>query len=252
MKKLSTLLCSTVLMFALNTTAQTAKKPVPKKITSVKTVKVKKSVKKKVQNTVTDNLVDRTIKVKLTTDSGIIIMKLYDSTPLHRDNFAKLVNDKFYDSLLFHRVIQGFMIQGGDPVSRNAVPGAMLGSGGGNMTRIPGEFRKTLFHKKGVLAAARDGNPEKASSACQFYIVQGRTYSEQELSSFELSRGRKYSPQERLAYKTLGGTPMLDQDYTVFGEVISGMEVIDKIAAVQKDQNNRPLGDVRMKMELVK
>lgn len=252
MKKISTLLCGTILFFALGTSAQTVKKSVAKKSASSKTVKAKKPVTKKAEHTIKDLAADPSIKIKLTTDSGIIIMKLYDSTPLHRDNFAKLVNDKFYDSLLFHRVIQGFMIQGGDPMSKNAVSGSQLGMGGGDMTRIPGEFRTSLIHKKGVLAAARDNNPEKASSACQFYIVQGKTYSEQELSSFELGRGMKYTPQQRIAYKTMGGTPMLDQNYTVFGEVISGLEVIDKIATVQKDQNNRPLGDIRMKMELVK
>lgn len=195
--------------------------------------------------------VDGSIKVKITTDSGVIVVKLSDSTPLHRDNFVKLVQQGFYDSLLFHRVIGEFMIQGGDPQSKNAPAGSMLGMGGGDMARIPAEFKPSLFHKKGALAAARDGNPERASSACQFYIVQGKKYSDQDLNMMELQSGRKFSPAERLAYKTIGGTPFLDQNYTVFGEVISGMEVIDKIAAVAKDGNNRPLGDVHMKMELL-
>ena len=251
MKRISAVLCCFAILFAVNTSAQTAKKKAPKKITTVKTVKVKKTAPK-VQNVVTENLADNSVKVKITTDSGIMIIKLYDSTPLHRDNFVKLVKEKFYDSLLFHRVINEFMIQGGDPLSKNAAPGTMLGSGGGDMTRIPAEFRKTYFHKRGVLSAARDNNPEKASSACQFYIVQGKVYPDAELNMMELSRGSKFSAEERLAYRTLGGTPFLDQNYTVFGEVISGMAVIDKIARVQKDQANRPVGDIRMKIELIK
>ena len=194
----------------------------------------------------------KSIRVKITTDSGVIIVKLYDSTPLHRDNFVKLVKQHFYDSLLFHRIIQGFMIQGGDPNSKTAQPGQMLGNGGGDMERIPAEFRKSLIHKKGVLAAARDGNPQKASSACQFYIVQGNIMTDQQLDQFENSIGMKYTPTQRLAYKTIGGTPMLDQNYTVFGEVISGLKVIDKIASVAKAPGDRPIGDVRMKMEVIK
>jgi cyclophilin family peptidyl-prolyl cis-trans isomerase len=120
------------------------------------------------------------------------------------------------------------------------------------MERIPAEFRPTLFHKKGVLAAARDGNPEKASSACQFYIVQGKKYSDAELNMMEVQMARKFSKVQRLAYKTKGGTPFLDMGYTVFGEVESGLQVVDKIAGVPKDGSDRPLGDVRMKMEVVK
>lgn len=195
---------------------------------------------------------DKSIRVKITTDSGIIIVKLYDSTPLHRDNFVKLVNQKFYDSLMFHRIIPDFMIQGGDPMSKNATAGSMLGMGGGDMARIPAEFRPYLFHKKGALAAARDGNPEKASSACQFYIVEGRVSNDKELDMIQQQKGIKFSPEQRQAYTTVGGTPFLDQDYTVFGEVVSGLEVIDKIINVPRDANNRPLGDVRMKMELLK
>ena len=194
----------------------------------------------------------KSIRVKITTDSGVIIVKLYDSTPLHRDNFVKLVSQGFYDSLLFHRIIQGFMIQGGDPNSKNAEPGQMLGNGGGDMERIPAEFRKSLIHKKGVLAAARDGNPQKASSACQFYIVQGNKIGDDQLNQMEMSIGMKYTSAQRLAYKTIGGTPQLDQNYTVFGEVISGLKVIDKIASVAKAPGDRPIGDVRMKMEIIK
>ncbi len=191
------------------------------------------------------------IRVKITTDSGVILVRLYDSTPLHRDNFVTLVKKRFYDSLLFHRVIQGFMIQGGDPQSKNAVAGAMLGNGGDDMERIPAEFRSTLFHKRGVLAAARDGNPQKASSACQFYLVQGRKMTDQELDKAEAATGRKYSITERMIYKNIGGTPWLDGGYTVFGEVEFGLDVIDKIAGVPKDGNDRPIGDVHMKMEVV-
>jgi cyclophilin family peptidyl-prolyl cis-trans isomerase len=191
------------------------------------------------------------IRIKITTDSGVILVRLYDSTPLHRDNFVALVRKGFYDSLLFHRVIKDFMIQGGDPQSKNAVAGTMLGNGGDDMERIPAEFRTTLFHKRGVLAAARDGNPQKASSACQFYLVQGRKLSDQELDQAEVRTGRKYTITERMVYKTLGGTPWLDGNYTVFGEVEMGLEVIDKIASVPRDPNDRPIGDVRMKMEVL-
>ncbi len=191
-------------------------------------------------------------RVKITTDSGVMIVRLYDSTPLHRDNFVKLVKQGFYDSLLFHRVIPNFMIQGGDPESKHAVAGAMLGNGGGDMPRIPAEFRTSLIHKKGVLAAARDGNPEKASSACQFYLVEGKVSSDGELDMLQSRKANKYTPEQREIYKTIGGTAFLDQDYTVFGEVESGLEVIHKIASAPRDSNNRPLGDIRMRMELIK
>ncbi len=191
-------------------------------------------------------------RVKITTDSGVIVVKLYNETPLHRDNFIKLVASGFYDSLMFHRVIPDFMIQGGDPLSKNAPSGTMLGNGGGDMARIPAEFNTNLIHKKGVAAAARDGNPEKASSACQFYLVQGKKVTDAELDLMEMRKGFKYTPAQREIYKTIGGTPFLDMEYTVYGEVERGLEVIDKIAGVQRDANNRPLGDVRMKMELMK
>ncbi|MEO5967094.1 MAG: peptidylprolyl isomerase [Ferruginibacter sp.] len=192
-----------------------------------------------------------THSVKITTDSGVIIVKLYDETPLHRDNFLKLVREGFYDSLMFHRVIPQFMIQGGDPLSKNAPAGTMLGNGGGDMQRIPAEFNSRLIHKKGALCAARDNNPEKASSACQFYIVQGKPISEDELNNHDRNRSVKYTPEQRTAYKTLGGTPFLDQNYTVFGEIESGSEVIDKIASMKQDGSNRPYTDIRMKMEVI-
>jgi cyclophilin family peptidyl-prolyl cis-trans isomerase len=230
------------LLFAMQTTAQVKKTPVKKKpVTTVRT-NTKRATAPKIPG----------IRIKLTTDSGIIIMRLYDSTPLHRDNFVKLVNDHFFDSLLFHRVIKDFMIQGGDPLSKNAQPGEMLGMGGAEMARIPAEFRQTLFHKKGVLAAARDGNPEKASSACQFYIVQGKKYTDAELNNLEMQLGRKFTVAERMAYKTIGGTPFLDMNYTVFGIIEKGLDVVDKIASVPTQPGDRPVGDVRMKMELVK
>ena len=251
MKKLILLLFCSAFIFA--TQAQVAKKPVPKKVVLKKVVKGKPVVVKKITSTIkTYAAVDSSLKVKITTDSGVMIVKLYDSTPLHRDNFVKLVKQGFYDSLLFHRIIQGFMIQGGDPMSKNAAAGTMLGGGGGDMTRIPAEFRNSLIHKKGALAAARDGNPEKASSACQFYIVEGKPLTDAELDMMEQRMGSKYSLAQRTTYKKLGGTPFLDQNYTVFGEVISGLEVVDKIANAPKAPGDRPIGDIRMKMEMIK
>lgn len=191
-------------------------------------------------------------KVKITTDFGEMVVRLYDATPQHRDNFIKLVQQGFYDSLLFHRIIQGFMIQGGDPMSKNAEPGTMLGSGGGDMERIPAEFNRNIIHKKGALAAARDGNPKKASSACQFYIVQGSPVTADQLKMMGQQRGFDYTDAQVQAYESLGGTPFLDMEYTVFGELVSGFDVLDKIAAVEKNQYDRPNTDVHMKMELVK
>ncbi len=244
MKKIVSLIFCAAIMFSANVQAQ-VKKKVVKKLTAgqpAKKVTVKKVIAAK----------DNSIKVKITTDSGIIVVKLYDSTPLHRDNFVKLVKEHFYDSLLFHRVISGFMIQGGDPNSKHSEPGVMLGNGGGDMARIPAEFKPYLFHKKGTLCAARDGNPERASSACQFYIVQGKKSTDQELDGMDTQRQVKYTTEQRLAYKAIGGTPFLDMNYTVFGEVIKGLDVVDKIASVQKGNADRPLGDVRMKMEIIK
>lgn len=200
---------------------------------------------------------DRKRDVALVTTEGTIVLRLYDSTPLHRDNFLRLVKSHYYDSVLFHRVIQNFMIQAGDPNSKRAIAHQPLGNGGPDYT-IPAEFRTTLFHKKGVLAAARDNNPEKRSSASQFYIVQGRTFTDKELDSVEIVRlgGRKLLPEQREYYKTIGGTPQLDQNYTVFGEVVKGLDVVDKIAATptSKEQDrDRPLQDIRIiKAKLVK
>ena len=144
------------------------------------------------------------------------------------------------------------MIQGGDPNSKNALAGSKLGDGGESMERIPAEFFKSYFHKKGALAAARDGNPEKKSSACQFYLVQGRTFTDEELDAVELKSGFKFSEEQRTIYKAIGGSPHLDQAYTVFGEVVEGLEVIGIIAALPRDANNRPLQHVRMQVKILK
>ncbi|CAN5635768.1 peptidylprolyl isomerase [soil metagenome] len=183
--------------------------------------------------------------VEIVTSLGTIKVKLYNETPQHRDNFIKLVNDGFYNGTLFHRVIKGFMIQGGDPDSKNAEAGKMLGAGGVGY-KVPAEFNDSLIHKKGALAAARDNNPERASSGCQFYIVQGKPVSDQEMASMETRMGAKYSPAQKEIYKTLGGTPFLDKNYTVFGEVVEGLDVLDKIESVPCGQADRPVEDVKM------
>jgi len=195
---------------------------------------------------------DRKRDIEMVTTEGTIIIRLSDSTPLHRDNFLRLVKDRYYDSLLFHRVIQYFMIQSGDPVSKHALVGQPLGDSSAPYT-IPAEFRVSLFHKRGVLAAAResdDVNPQRASSGSQFYIVQGKKYSDSQLDSMEIKRLKRKIPEyQREVYKTLGGTPFLDQHYTIFGEVVSGMETVDRIAAEptsKGDDMDRPLQDARI------
>lgn len=250
------------------------------------------------------------VKVAINTTMGRIVVKLYNQTPQTRDNFIKLVKKGFYDSTLFHRVIKGFMIQGGDPTSKNAKPGVLLGNGSPGYT-VPAEFDTNLFHKKGAIAMAREGddvNPAKASSGCQFYIVQGKVWTNAELDLYEqrMNMGLeqkiftelisqpeykaddekfmryqeqnnidslrvlatkfkplidsiygkmhhfKFTAAQRQAYTTVGGTPHLDGNYTVFGEVIEGLDVVDKIAAVKVDANNRPLVDVKiLSMEIV-
>lgn len=245
--------------------------------------------------------------VLIETSYGNIKIKLYNETPLHRDNFLKLAGKHFYDSLLFHRVINTFMIQGGDPDSKNAPSKTPLGNGDVGYT-IPAEFNSKYFHKRGVLAAARNGdeiNPEQASSGCQFYITQGKVFTDSLLTLIEkritgmkaynnVVRNKdnkkifdnymkyqklgmqdsifavkkqideltgnettqltpyKFSDEQRKAYTTIGGTPHLDGSYTVFGEVIEGIEVVDKIASVQKDRSDRPLSDIRMKISVIK
>lgn len=238
--------------------------------------------------------------VTIKTSYGDMVAILYDETPKHKENFIKHANNKFYDSLLFHRVIPQFMIQGGDPESKKAVAGQPLGAGGPGYT-VPAEFRPTLFHERGTIAAARDGNPAKASSGSQFYIVTGKKYTMEELEQNELGirNQRKsnylreiimspnyqwlltqiqdhqraqdgawldsffeksdtlivkvrpdykpfaFTPEQKTIYTTIGGAPFLDGDYTVYGKVIKGIEVADKIAAVQTS-SDRPLEDVRM------
>jgi cyclophilin family peptidyl-prolyl cis-trans isomerase len=245
----------------------------------------------------------------ITTPFGQMKGRLYDETPLHRDNFTKLVNEGYYDSLLFHRVIQNFMIQGGDPESKNAPKGKQLGNGGPDYT-IPAEFNPKFFHKKGALAAARQGdnvNPSKASSGSQFYIVQGAVYDSLRLTQMnqkitesnlgsavqaalmspekatirtkidslrkakdntalmqiweelkveaqqkDPSLASGFSDLQKKAYSTIGGTPHLDGAYTVFGEIYEGLNIIDSIAAVKGDRNNRPLEDVQFTIKMIK
>ena len=246
-------------------------------------------------------------QVMLETSMGNITIELFkDKAPITAKNFLSYVKDGHYDGLIFHRVIKEFMIQGGDPESKNAAPGVALGGGDIGYT-IPAEFNDSLYHKKGALCAARRENPEKAGSGCQFYIVQGKTLTDAELDQFEQNINKsirpqstfqviinrpenaalkeqfmhyqqnnvrdslnalitttlqpminaemkpfKYSAQQRTFYKTVGGTPMLDQNYTVFGEVVEGLDVLDKIAAVQTAPGDRPVKDVMMKMKVIK
>lgn len=197
---------------------------------------------------------EKVFYVKIETSYGDMVVKLYNETPKHRDNFLKLVREGTYNDLLFHRVIKEFMIQGGDPNSRTAKQGQMLGDGELGYT-IPAEFVPTLYHKKGALAAARQAdqvNPQKESSSCQFYIVQGNKWDTNRLAMVEQRMGKHFTAEQAQVYATLGGTPFLDGDYTVFGEVVEGLEVIDKIAAVQTDRNDRPIEDVKMKMTELK
>ncbi len=186
--------------------------------------------------------------ILIKTNKGDIKIKLYNETPQHRDNFIKLVKEGFYEGTLFHRVIKNFMIQGGDPQSKNAAPGQRLGNGGPGYT-IPAEFNDNLIHKKGALAAARQGdnvNPQKASSGSQFYIVQGKKYSQAELAMYEKKLNKTFSAKQKEVYTTIGGTPFLDGEYTVFGEVVDGIEVVDEIANVQTQPGDRPVEDVKI------
>jgi peptidyl-prolyl cis-trans isomerase B (cyclophilin B) len=203
---------------------------------------------------------DRKRDIELETTQGIIRLRLSDETPLHRDNFIKLAKTGYYNDILFHRVIRQFMIQAGDSRTKSDSTLARDTLRFKNYT-IPAEFRPELFHKRGVLAAARMGddvNPKKASSGYQFYIVQGRVFTETSLDSVETYRlnGRKLPPAHREIYKTIGGAPHLDQNYTVFGEVMEGMEVVDRIAAVQttgRAGGDKPLQELRIKrIRLVK
>ncbi len=242
--------------------------------------------------------------VTFTTPYGDMHAILYDETPQHKENFIKLAREGFYDSLLFHRVINDFMIQGGDPESRGAAPGIPLGSGGPGYT-VPAEFNKNLYHTKGALSAARQGdqvNPQKASSGSQFYIVDGQTYTEKDLTTDMAKLGltaqqlmetndslrqeliavyqtqgpeayrqklldmKEYlaeesgqpvsvfsqtiDPERLEAYTTVGGAPHLDDEYTVFGQVIDGLDIIDKIAETPVDGRDRPMRDVPFKVSV--
>lgn len=200
--------------------------------------------------------------VRMQTTHGVIDFKLYNETPKHRDNFVKLVKEHTFDSLLFHRVIKDFMIQAGDPLSKNAASGVLLGEGDLGYTIEPEFMPDRYFHRRGVLAAAResdDVNPEKRSSASQFYIVWGQVFTPESLEDYKeryekrMKSKMNITPEQFDVYTTMGGTPHLDGLYTVFGEVISGLEVVDKIQNVSCDKNNRPLSDVRiLKVELLK
>ena len=193
--------------------------------------------------------------VEILTSYGDIKIKLYNETPIHRDNFIDLVSNSAFDGILFHRVINNFMIQAGDPDSRDAAPGVLLGENSIGED-LPAEIVPQLFHKKGVLAAAREGdrvNPERKSSNSQFYLVQGRVYTSETLTARveEINANREdklvLTEEQILAYTTIGGTPHLDGRYTVFGEIIEGLDIVDKIAAVETDENNRPLENIPIK-----
>lgn len=193
------------------------------------------------------------INVLINTNVGDIVVELYNETPQHRDNFIKLAKSGYLNQSLFHRVIPGFMIQGGDPDSKNALPNVELGNGGPGYT-IPAEFNSKFFHKKGALAAARmpDGlNPKKESSGSQFYIVEGKVQSAERLALEEKKLEVTFSDKQKQAYSTLGGTPHLDGSYTVFGQVIEGIDVVSKIAKAKRDQRNRPLTDIVMKVKII-
>lgn len=199
--------------------------------------------------------------VAINTTAGRMVVELYNETPVHRDNFLKLVREQFYDSTLFHRVIPGFMVQGGDPDSRTAADGAPLGEGGPGHT-LPPEITPALIHRKGALAAARlgdDVNPDKRSSGSQFYIVQGRTWQAADLARLQArlnstrpdSLAQQYNPDQVLTYEHSGGAPHLDGGYTVFGQLLEGMDVLDRIAEQPRDNRDRPLADVRMWMRVL-
>lgn len=239
-----------------------------------------------------------TTVIQIETRLGIIKLKLYDDTPIHRDNFIKLIKSGFYDSLLFHRVIKEFMIQGGDPSSKRAKPGIILGNGDVDYT-LPAEIKQNHFHYRGVIAAAResdDVNPTRRSSGAQFYIVQGKKFSEEELLNLQskLNQGnyqiffnntlkqlvdslssrnstlssdsikliaiqkvnkdfkpKYYTLREKKTYEEIGGVPHLDGAYTIFGEVIEGFDVVEKISLLPTDINNRPLADLGMKIKII-
>lgn len=186
--------------------------------------------------------------IQMQTTAGDMIIELFDDTPQHRDNFIKLAEQDYYDGLLFHRVIDGFMIQGGDPQSRDAKPNQRLGTGGPGY-KIPAEITVEHAHVKGALAAARQGdavNPEKMSSGSQFYIVDGKPVDDNTLDNLAARSGIQYPKAIRQKYKEIGGTPFLDQNYTVFGIVREGMSIVDQISAVKTSSGDRPKEDVKI------
>ena len=185
------------------------------------------------------------------TDYGTIKLELFDKTPLHRDNFVKLAKEGFYDGLLFHRVIPKFMIQGGDPDSKNAVSGQQLGEGDLGY-RIPAEFVPEYFHQRGALAQARDDNPQKESSASQFYIVAGKKFTEEDFEKLKQTRKVVVPEWRKQTYRNIGGAPHLDSNYTVYGQVLKGMEVVDSIINQSRDKNDRPLKDQKIKTIKIK
>lgn len=192
--------------------------------------------------------------VEITTPHGNMLVELFEDTPKHRDNFLKLAEESFYNGTLFHRVIKGFMIQGGDPASKGAAKTAQLG-GGGPGYLVDAEFDEKFAHVKGALAAARTGdqvNPEKKSSGSQFYIVHGREVTEEQLDRTESQKGITYSDEMRKIYLEKGGTPFLDGEYTIFGRVVEGFDIIDKIAEVKTSQGDRPRTDVSMEVNVIK
>jgi len=200
------------------------------------------------QNTKSEQL------IKIETSQGDMLIKLYNETPLHRDNMIKLIKEGFFTDQLFHRVIKDFMIQGGDPHSVGATKGQRLGLGGPGYD-VPAEFHKNLIHKKGALAAARQGdaaNPEQASSGSQFYLVQGRVLTPEEIEILTQRGVGGFTEESTEIYTTLGGTPHLDGSYTVFGEVIDGLGVIDTIASGPTDAYGRPVEDVIYSISLIK
>jgi cyclophilin family peptidyl-prolyl cis-trans isomerase len=197
---------------------------------------------------------DEQKKVILKTDMGDITISLYNQTDYHRDNFIKLVNDGFYDGLLIHRIIDNFMLQAGDPDSKNASKNKRLGGGSPGYT-IPAEILPEYFHKKGAVSAARtpdEYNPARRSSGSQFFIVTGKKFSGEELKAYERQMSTRFSSEQKKIYTDFGGTPALDGQYSVFGEVIKGLDIVEKIGKVQTGKYDRPKKDIKIiKAEVV-
>jgi cyclophilin family peptidyl-prolyl cis-trans isomerase len=198
-----------------------------------------------INTTVNLSLISQTYVATINTTEGSIQVMLYDSTPLHRDNFIKLIKNKHYDSLLIHRVIKGFVVQGGDPVSKNCADTFTLGDGDLGYT-VPAEFVKSYYHRRGALAQAREDRPDMASSACQFYIVQGKVANDSSFIKAYKRTNYEIPESHKKVYRTEGGTPQLDMRYTVYGEVIHGMDIVDKIADMKTNLKDRPLKNVRI------